>query len=161
MFSNKVNRPKVANFKVYALILMLMPVALLIKIQPVHAIPSTFGRTCINIQVKLINVSQPEDGVELTADCERGPKSFIPTQMELTGIGVTPDGFLTIPASPVDTASSFQLKCIDYKVIKLSPGSRTQLQAMCRRGSSPVADFLVQAPLPDIANYFGNLVYYR
>jgi hypothetical protein len=118
MFSNKANRPKVTNFKVYALILMLMPVAFLIKTQPVQAAPATFAETCTNAQVKLINASQRQDGVVLSADCDayNPPGSGLPgvvtrpTQLDLNGIDLS-DNDLTVPNDPVDKPSTFQNQC--------------------------------------------------
>ncbi len=157
MFSNRANRPKVTNFKVYALILMLMPVALLIKTQPVHALPATFQDSCFNAQVKYINVSQPGDGVLLTANCiARNPPGSglppvvtLPTELDLNGIDLS-NGALTVPVSPVDRPSTFQNRaCSSFRV------SGNTLSVRCILPTPTTLTVTLQ----DISNIGGRLVY--
>jgi hypothetical protein len=162
MFSNKANRPKVANFKVYVLILMLVPVALLIKIQPAHALPATFQDSCFNPRVKLINVSQPEDGVLLTANCTatNPPGSglpavvTLPTELDLNGIDLT-NNALTVPVSPVDRASTFQNRCISttFRV------AGKMLFASCFVNAPGSSIRTLRVTLQGISNIGGRLVY--
>jgi hypothetical protein len=159
MFSNRANRPKVANFKVYALILMLVPVVLLIKIQPAHAKPATFQDSCFNPQVKLINVSQPQDGVFLTATCRavNPPGSGLPgvedrpTEIDLNGIDLS-NNALTVPDSPVDKSSTFQNRCGGIKVSGNIVSARCYITALRRFDTLSVT-------LQGISNIGGMLVY--
>jgi CVNH domain len=155
----KTNRPRVANFKVYALILMLVPVAssLIGKVPAAHAqgFPdATFGQTCSSARVEAINVSQPEDGVMLTATCPDSTGNPKVSQIDLIEI-VNNNGKLEyengILLLSQDTDSSFLTSCFSPIVT----GSR--LFAFCKDGSGVPTGADLQ--LQGITNINGELKY--
>jgi hypothetical protein len=73
---------------------------------------ASFGQSCEGTGVELYNVSQAEDGVSITAQCEDLAGNLLPTTIDLYGVDVDANGYL-VQKVPSDRESTFQSLCYD------------------------------------------------
>jgi hypothetical protein len=125
---------------------------LMISCKPAYADDSTFQNTCRNIILSFINLTEPEDGVLLKANCQNEQGEELATEIELTGID-NKNGKLTVSPQYVDRQSTFQLTCDN---IAFTPNDN-QLFARCKKEDDSFEETSVR--LQDISNNNGTLIY--